>query len=275
VTSEDLSGRGIEQLISLAGRRAVITGGARGIGNAIARRLAEAGASVLIGDKDGDAAAAAATSLGKEFGVSAFACELDVCSASSMARLAQFADERLGDVGIWVNNAGVYPAKNLIDTSEEEWDFVSDTNLKGTFLGCREAGRRMASMGSGVIINITSVSGYRGRASMAHYIAAKHGVVGLTKALALELGPKGVRVLAVAPALTETPGYRLAMENNSAAGSTGQSNKELHERLRSMVPLGRMGRPDDVARVVLFCASDLAAFVTATTVFADGGVSAF
>ena len=110
---------------------------------------------------------------------------------------------------------------------------------------------------------------------MAHYIASKHGVVGLTKALALELGPKGIRVVAVSPALTETPGYQEAMDRNSGGGASGQSNRELHERIRSMVPMGRMGQPDDVARVVLFCASDLAAFVTATTVFADGGVSAF
>ena len=275
MTSGDLAERRIEQLVSLVGRHAVITGGARGIGYAIARRLAEAGADLLIGDKDMGAASASADSVGKEFGVRAFACALDVADARSMARLAAFADEKLGTIGIWVNNAGVYPAKNLIETSDEEWDIVNDTNLKGTFLGCREAGRRMVAAGSGVIINITSVSGYRGRPSMAHYVASKHGVVGLTKALALELGPKGVRVVAVAPALTETPGYQEAMDRNSGGGAAGQSNRELHERIRSMVPLGRMGRPDDVARAVLFCACDLAAFVTATTVFADGGVSAF
>jgi NAD(P)-dependent dehydrogenase (short-subunit alcohol dehydrogenase family) len=192
-----------------------------------------------------------------------------------MSRLAQFADEKFGAIEIWVNNAGVYPARHLLETSDEEWDFVNDTNLKGTFLGCRVAGKRMVAAGSGVIVNITSVSGYRGRPSMAHYVASKHGVVGLTKALALELGSKGVRVLAVSPALTETPGYQEAMHGNTSGGESGQTNKELHERIRSMVPLGRMGRPDDVARVVLFSVCDLAAFVTATTIFADGGVSAF
>jgi NAD(P)-dependent dehydrogenase (short-subunit alcohol dehydrogenase family) len=275
VTAEDLAGTSIEQLVSLRGRHAVITGGARGIGYAIARRLAEAGAELLIGDKDAKAAAASAEAIGKQFGVRAFHCALEVGDARSMARLADVAIEKLGGIEIWVNNAGVYPAKNLIEITDEEWDFVSDTNLKGTFLGCREAGRRMVAAGSGVIINITSVSGYRGRPSMAHYVASKHGVVGLTKALALELGSKGVRVVAVSPALTETPGYQEAMDRNSGAGASGQSNRELHERIRSMVPLGRMGKPDDVARVVLFCVSDLAAFVTATTVFADGGVSAF
>jgi NAD(P)-dependent dehydrogenase (short-subunit alcohol dehydrogenase family) len=275
VTSVDPSAKRIEQLVSLTGRHAVITGAARGIGYAIARRLAEAGADVLLGDQDVKGAASASEALSKEFGVRAFPCTLEVGESRSVARLAEVAVEKLGAIDIWVNNAGVYPTRHLIETTDEEWDLVNDTNLKGTFLGCREAGRRMAAAGSGVIINITSVSGYRGRPSMAHYVASKHGVVGLTKALALELGPKGVRVVAVSPALTETPGYREAMERNSAGGATGQSNLELHERLRAMVPLGRMGQPDDVARVVLFCASDLAAFVTATTVFADGGVSVF
>jgi NAD(P)-dependent dehydrogenase (short-subunit alcohol dehydrogenase family) len=275
VTSEELAGRTLQQLVSLDGRHAVITGGARGIGYAIARRLAEAGAELLIGDKDVKAATTSAECIAREFGVRAFPCALDVADARSMARLAEIAVEKFSTIEIWVNNAGVYPAKNLIDTTDEEWDFVNDVNLKGTFLGCREAGRRMLAVGTGVIINITSVSGYRGRPSMAHYIASKHGVVGLTKALALELGSKGIRVLAVSPALTQTPGYQEAMDRNSGGSASAQSNKELHERIRSMVPLGRMGQPDDVARVVLFCASDLAAFVTATTVFADGGVSAF
>jgi NAD(P)-dependent dehydrogenase (short-subunit alcohol dehydrogenase family) len=275
VTSEHLAGRSIGELVSLVGRHAVITGGARGIGYAIARRLAEAGGEVVIGDKDIKGATAAAESISREFEVRAFPCALDVADARSVARLADVAVEKLGTIEIWVNNAGVYPAKNLVDTTDEEWDFVNDTNLKGTFLGCREAGRRMLAAGSGVIVNITSVSGYRGRPSMAHYIASKHGVVGLTKALALELGPNGIRVVAVSPALTETPGYQEAMDRNSGGGASGQSNRELHERIRSMVPLGRMGQPDDIARVVLFCVSDLAAFVTATTVFADGGVSAF
>jgi NAD(P)-dependent dehydrogenase (short-subunit alcohol dehydrogenase family) len=172
VTAEDLAGRRIEELVSLVGRHAVITGGARGIGYAIARRLAEAGAELVIGDKDIKEASASAATIGKEFGVRAFPCALDVGQARSMARLAEVAVEKLGTIEIWVNNAGVYPAKNLIETTDEEWDFVNDTNLKGTFLGCREAGRRMITVGSGVIINITSVSGYRGRPSMAHYPGA-------------------------------------------------------------------------------------------------------
>ncbi len=243
MTAEDPSRKRLEQLVSLVGRHAVITGGARGIGYAIARRLAEAGAEVLIGDRDLKGAAAASEAISKEFRVRVFPCALEVGEALSVARLAEVAVEKLGAIDIWVNNAGVYPAKNLIETTDEEWDFVSDTNLKGTFYGCREAGKRMVGAGSGVIINITSVSGYRGRPSMAHYIASKHGVVGLTKALALELGPKGIRVVAVSPALTETPGYREA-GRNSDGGASGKRkvNPRTNPRHGSTAPHGATRR---------------------------------
>jgi NAD(P)-dependent dehydrogenase (short-subunit alcohol dehydrogenase family) len=274
VSGDDLAGRSLQQLLSLAGRHAVITGGARGIGLAIARRLAEAGAEILIGDRNAKAAAEAAAGLEREFRVRALAEALDVCDASSVAHLAEVAQQKFGGIQIWVNNAGIYPPRTLLETSNEEWDQVQDTNLKGVFLGCREAGRRMAEAKSGVIINITSVSGYRGRPAMAHYVASKHGVDGLTKALATELGPQGVRVVAVSPALTDTPGYSESM-SRAGGGATQQSYQELHARLRALVPLGRIGQPDDVARAVLFAASDLAAFVTGTTIFADGGVSVF
>jgi NAD(P)-dependent dehydrogenase (short-subunit alcohol dehydrogenase family) len=274
VSSDDLAGRSIQQLLSLAGRHAVITGGARGIGLAIARRLAQAGAEILIGDRNARAAADAAASLERELRIRALSEPLDVCDPGSVARLAEVAQRKFGGIQIWVNNAGIYPPRTLLDTPDEEWDQVLATNLKGVFLGCREAGRRMAAAKSGVIINITSVSGYRGRPAMAHYVASKHGVDGLTKALAMELGPHGVRVVAVSPALTETPGYNESM-NRGADAPSQQSYHELHARLRALVPLGRIGQPDDVARAVLFAVSDLAAFVTGTTIFADGGVSVF
>jgi len=270
-----LSGRSIGELISLKGRTAAITGGARGLGYSIAQRFAEAGASLLLGDKNVSGVAAAAETLSNGFGVSVFSQELDVADSGSMAGFAQAADVKLGNIDIWVNNAGIFPAAILTDMSDEEWDLVQDVNLRGTFLGCREAGRRMSKRGSGVIINITSVGGYRGRPSLSHYVSAKHGVVGLTKALAMELGPAGVRVVAVAPAMNETPGLQEQraryLENSEAA----QSFRAMEEKILATFPLRRFGQPDDVARVALFVASDLAAFVTATTVFCDGGVSAF
>jgi NAD(P)-dependent dehydrogenase (short-subunit alcohol dehydrogenase family) len=277
VTSDPhvLATRGIAELVSLKGRTAVITGGARGLGQAIARRFVEAGAHVLLGDKNAGGAAETASALAGEFSRPVHAHALDVADAASMARFAEAADEKLGAIDIWVNNAGIFPPAILTQTTDEEWDLIQDVNLRGTFLGCREAGRRMSELGKGVIINITSVAGYRGRPSLAHYIAAKHGVVGLTKALAMELGPLGVRVVAVAPAMNETPGLQEQraryIENSDAA----QSFREMEQKILATIPLRRFGQPDDVARVALFAATDLAAFVTATTVFCDGGVSAF
>jgi NAD(P)-dependent dehydrogenase (short-subunit alcohol dehydrogenase family) len=277
VTSDPhvLATRGIAELISLNGRTAVITGGARGLGQAIARRFAEAGARLVLGDKNAGGAVEAAAALEREFKAPMHAHALDVADATSMARFAEAADEKLGPIDIWVNNAGIFPPAILTNTSDEEWDLMQDVNLRGTFLGCREAGRRMSQLGKGVIINITSVAGYRGRPSLAHYVAAKHGVVGLTKALAMELGPTGVRVVAVAPAMNETPGLQEQraryLENSDAA----QSFRDMEQKILANIPLRRFGQPDDVARVALFAASDLAAFVTATTVFCDGGVSAF
>ena len=270
-----LASRSLSELVSLKGRNAVITGGARGLGYAIARRFAEAGARLMLGDKNGQGAAEAAGALEREFGTAAFSCELDVSNSASVQRFAQEADARLGGLDIWVNNAGIFPAAILADTTDEEWDLVQDVNLKGTFYGCREAARRMRETGSGVIINITSVGGYRGRPSLAHYNAAEHGVVGMTESLAMELGPLGVRVMAVAPGMNETPGLQEQRGSYGSNSEAAQGFRDMEQRIVSAIPLRRLGQPDDVARVVLFAASDLAAYVTATTVFSDGGTSAF
>ena len=270
-----LAGRSVADLMSLRGRKVVITGGARGLGYATAVRLAEAGADILIGDQNTDGARRAADELRARFGIAAFASELDVADATSMSSFARLADERLGSIDVWVNNAGIFPPAILIETTDDEWDLVQDVNLRGAFLGCREAGRRMSKAGTGVIINITSVGGYRGRPSIAHYVSAKHGVVGLTKALAMELGPSGVRVLAVAPAMNETPGLEEQRARYKDNTDAAQSFRDMEEKIRATFPLRRFGQPDDVARVVLFAASDMAAFVTATTIFCDGGISAF
>jgi NAD(P)-dependent dehydrogenase (short-subunit alcohol dehydrogenase family) len=238
-------------------------------------RLAEAGADILIGDQNTHGAHRAADELCARFGIAAFASELDVADATSMSSFASLADERLGSIDVWVNNAGIFPPTILIETTDDEWDLVQDVNLRGAFLGCREAGRRMSKAGRGVIINITSVGGYRGRPSIAHYVSAKHGVVGLTKALAMELGPSGVRVLAVAPAMNETPGLEEQRARYKDNTDAAQSFRDMEEKIRATFPLRRFGQPDDVARVVLFAASDMAAFITATTIFCDGGISAF
>jgi len=274
VNPEELAVRSLADLILLRGRAAVITGGGRGIGAAIARRLAEAEADLVIGDLNEANAAAVAAEMCQRFQVRAVATRLDVTDSASVAALATLAETTFGRIDIWVNNVGVFPPAVLTETSDAEWDRVQDVNLRGTFFGCREAGKRMAAAGRGVIVNITSVSGYRGRASIGHYTAAKHGVAGLTKALAVELGERGVRVVAVSPCMTETPGLAEQRQASQGGDEKGDSFQAMAARIRSSIPLNRFGHPDDVARAVLFCASDLAAFVTASTVFADGGVSA-
>jgi NAD(P)-dependent dehydrogenase (short-subunit alcohol dehydrogenase family) len=260
----DVSSLSLAELVSLQGRCAVVTGGAAGMGFACARRLAEAGASVLIGDLDGDAAQAAAARIVGEFGGKVIARALDVRNEASVIALADAALSELGGLDIWVNNAGVYPLCSLAEMSVDAWAQVQDVNLRGVFLGAREAVIRMKRTGTrkGVIVNVASIAGFRGRARMAHYTASKHGVIGLTRSLALELGCVGIRVLAVAPGVVAT-------ETLLARGIPEATKADA---LRA--PLGRMGVPDDIARVVLFCASDLSSLMTGTCVTVDSGATA-
>jgi NAD(P)-dependent dehydrogenase (short-subunit alcohol dehydrogenase family) len=261
----DLTDTPIAELISLAGRRAVVTGGARGFGRRIALRLAEAGASVLIGDLDEDGALAAAAEVHEAFGVDTVSIRLDVADAESIALTADAAVERLGGIDIWVNNAGVFPSTPVLDMTDEQWDHVLDVNLRGTFIGAREAARRMVAAGhGGVIVNFSSRAGVRGSGQgIPHYAASKFGVRGLTEQLALEFAEHGIRVLGIAPTRMPTPGVQEA---------TARLDPEVVARGRALdLPLGRPGTEDDVARVVLFCVSDLAMFMTGSTLLVDGG----
>jgi len=277
----DVSAQPLAQLVSLKGKRAVVTGAARGLGYAIARRLAEAGADVALGDRDETGAARAAEAIEKDFLRRASGGPLDVASSTSVASFAERAVNMLGGIDIWVNNAGIYPATPLLDMTDDQWDLMSNVNLRGTFLGCREAARRMLGNGhnassahGGVIVNIASVAAFRGRAGLAHYAASKHGVIGLTQSAAVELGPRGIRVLAVAPSLAETPGVQEMRAAAAIPGEAGTMVAQMEQAVMTKFPLGRAAQPDEVARVVLFCVSDLAGFMTGTTIFADGGLSA-
>jgi NAD(P)-dependent dehydrogenase (short-subunit alcohol dehydrogenase family) len=256
----DVTDRPIQDLISLQARRAVVTGGAKGIGRAIARRLAEAGAAVLIGDIDEEGAKTAAEETTARFGVAAVASRLDVADPGSISAAADTAVAELGGIDILVNNAGVYPSTPVLQLSDDEWDRVIRINLTGTFSGCREAARRMVHAGrGGVIINLSSIAGIRGRGpGVSHYVASKHGIIGITRQLALEFAEAGIRVLAIAPTIIVTPGVQAA-----------QRGADLERTLSG--PLGRAGRPDDVARVALFCASDLSLFMTGSTLLVDAG----
>lgn len=255
----DVSEKSIAELISLKGRNAVVTGGARGIGLAICNRLAEAGANIVVGDVREEIGKEAAEHIAQQWGVKALFCVADVSDGASIAQLADKTVQELGGINIWVNNAGIYPFSPVVEMSDEQWDRVLDINLRGTFIGAREAAKRMiVAQKGGVIINLASTAGYQGGASIAHYVASKHGVRGLTKSLAIELGPHNIRVLALAPTLISTPGIS---ESGLASDTSAYESQ----------PLGRVGVPDDVGRVALFCASDLSMLMTGSTIAVDAG----
>ncbi|MCE7796721.1 SDR family oxidoreductase [Sphingobium sufflavum] len=265
----DVSQNSVAELISLAGRRAVVTGGAQGLGKAMVRRLAEAGASVLIGDLNLDQAEAAAHEISTRYGVDVIATTLNVSDSGSIMAAADLAVQNLGGLDIWVNNAGLYPNIPLLDMTDAVWNDVMEVNLRGVFVSCREAARRMIDAGtSGVIVNVVSTAGFKGVApGVSAYVASKHGVRGLNKQLAIELAPHSIRVLGVAPTFCETEGNTAAL-----AKLPDRVRAEISATLTSM--LGRVGVPDDIARAVLFCASDMSLFMTGSTLLVDAGETA-
>lgn len=258
----DVSAEPLESLLSLSGRVAVVTGAGRGIGEAVARRLGEAGANLVLADVAD--VAELASSLASELGVETRSRCVDVESPEQIEELAQFAGDEFGGLDVWVNNAGVYPNIPLLDMSAEAWDRVQRVNSRGTFLGAQAAATQMVSAGrGGVIVNLASIAGLgAGGAGYAAYSASKHAVVGLTKSMAIELGHHGIRAVGVAPGVVETAGLRETMVADGGAAFRAFS---------ATLPSGRGGVPDDIARVVLFAASDMAAFMTGTTVLVDGG----
>jgi NAD(P)-dependent dehydrogenase (short-subunit alcohol dehydrogenase family) len=260
VAIADVSHRSLVDLFSLTGRVAVVTGAARGLGAQIVRRLVEAGASVIAGDVDLAGVSTLAATVG-DGRVKAVA--LDVTDTASLAAAAERAVEEFGSLDIWVNNAGIFPTTGpVLDVSDDFIDRMLVVNTRGTFAGAREAARRMT--GGGVIINMASTAGLKASLGISAYVTSKHAVVGLTKALALEFGPRNIRVLGVAPTVIDTPGVRYELEPLRASGL------DVEARL-SANPLGRLGVPDDIARVVVFCCSDLAIYMTGSIVAVDAG----
>jgi NAD(P)-dependent dehydrogenase (short-subunit alcohol dehydrogenase family) len=271
MSTADVSSKSLPDLISLTGRRAVVTGGARGLGKAIALRLAEAGADLVIGDIEEQLATDSAADIARRHGVRAIGSALDVTDTASIRALADLAITELGGLEIWVNNAGIFPSVPLLEMSDDTWDQVLAVNTRGSFVGAREAARRMADAGNGgIIVNVVSTAGFRGSApGLAAYVSSKHAVRGLTRELALELAPMGIRVLGVAPSHVPTEG------NIAAAVNAGVPAEQLSQMALMMTgPIGRPGVPDDIARVTLFCASDMSTFMTGSTLLADGGTMA-
>ena len=259
----DVSDRPLVDLLSLAGRAVVVTGGARGIGAQVVRRLAEAGADVVVGDLDLAAAQLLATDVSAATGRKVIAVFMDVADTRTITAAADLALERLGRLDGWVNNAGIFPTTGpAIDASDEFVDRMLEVNTRGSFAGAREAARRM--MHGGVIVNMLSTAAFKGSPGISAYIASKHAMAGLTKALAVEFGPLGIRVLGVAPGFVTTPGTDEQLAPLKAAGLD-------MEKRTAANPLGRPGVPDDIARVVVFACSDLAVFMTGSVLAVDAG----
>jgi NAD(P)-dependent dehydrogenase (short-subunit alcohol dehydrogenase family) len=242
----------------LAGKVSIITGGASGIGKATAELFASAGARVFIGDLESSDGAKVAKDIDATF------VATDVREAAQVERLVKAAVDKHRKLDVMFNNAGIGIGKPLIETSDEDYHRTIQIDLDGVYWGLRYAGRAMKPNGKGAIVNTASVAGLIGSVGLSAYNAAKHGVVGLTRSAALEFSRFGVRVNCICPGVIETP--LVERELMTAEGA--------RKRLAAMHPLGRIGQPIEVARVVLFLASDDASFVTGHAMVIDGGIMA-
>ncbi|RYL95372.1 3-oxoacyl-[acyl-carrier-protein] reductase [Sporolactobacillus sp. THM7-4] len=246
--------------MTLKNKTALVTGASRGIGRAIAIELAREGASVIInyaGSRDrAEETAAEVRALGSD----ALVFQCDVSDEAAVQEMVKAAVATYGHLDIVVNNAGITRDGLLMRMKEDDWDAVINTNLKGVFLVTKAAIRPMMRQKSGRIINVASVVGILGNAGQANYVAAKAGVIGLTKSTAREVASRGITVNAVAPGFISTE-------------MTDQLPEEIKEKMREEIPLQKAGTPEDVARVVKFLASDDSSYMTGQTLSVDGGMA--
>jgi 3-oxoacyl-[acyl-carrier protein] reductase len=240
----------------LEGKVAIVTGASRGIGRAIATELVRAGASVAcVSTRAGGCDETVAASGGKAFGFAA-----DVASSGEVENMVAEVVEKLGSVDILVNNAGVARDQLLLRMSDEDWDQVMAVNLKGAFHTVRAVSKTMMRAKWGRIVNISSIVGIGGQAGQANYAASKAGLIGFTKSVARELGSRGITCNAIAPGFIETD-------------MTAELPQEMREHVVKTAPVGRLGTPEDVARLVVFLAGDGAAYITGQVVVVDGGLT--
>ena len=243
----------------LEGRVALVTGGSRGIGAAVSRELGDAGAEVVVNYVSSAEAAEAVCAEIREAGGSARAVAGDISTPEGAAALVNEVESEVGPIAILVCNAGITRDNLIMKLSDDDWRAVVDTNLGGAFFTCRAVARPMLKRRGGAIVTMSSVVGVHGNAGQTNYAASKAGLIGLTKALAKELGGRGIRVNAIAPGYISTE-------------LTDALPEAAREAILAGTPLGRLGDPADVARAVRFLVSDAAAFVTGDVLAVDGGL---
>ncbi len=256
----------ISELMNLSGKVAIVTGGAMGIGFAIASRLAEAGAKVLIANLNEGKSAAAAAAL-KERGWNVSSTVADVSVEAQVEAMVAKAVAEFGGVDILVNNAGIYPEKLVMESTKEDFEKIIHVNLLGAFFAAKAAAKQMIAQGrDGKIINITSIDAlHPSSVGLAFYDASKHGLWGFTKNLALELAPHNIWVNAIAPGGVLTPGTGLGKPVDPALAA-------MMEPFLKKIPMCRIADADEIGKVALFLASDLSSYMTGSQIVVDGGV---
>jgi 3-oxoacyl-[acyl-carrier protein] reductase len=243
--------------MKLKDKVAIITGAGQGIGKEIALTFAREGAKVVVTDITGKEKEVAEEI--ERMGGEAIALKVDVSKMEDAKKMAEEALKAFGRIDILVNNAGIYPSKPFVEMTESDWDKVINVNLKGTFNCTKAVVETMIKQKYGKIINITSIAGtVVGFPQLTHYCASKAGITGFTRALALELAPYGINVNAIAPGPIETPG-------------TQALGKEAYENFKKLIPIGRWGKPEDIANLAVFLASDESSNITGQVIVSDGG----
>lgn len=245
--------------MKLTGKTALVTGASRGIGREIALQFAKAGANVVVNYAGSEAKANEVVEQIKALGRDALAIQCNVSDSDSVTKMVKETIDHFGNLHILVNNAGITRDNLLMRMKEEDWDEVININLKGVFLCTKAVSRQMMRQRSGTIINMASIVGVTGNPGQANYVAAKSGVIGLTKTAAKELAPRGITVNAIAPGFISTD-------------MTDKLPEEVKDGMLKQIPLARFGEPADIARVALFLATDASAYMTGQTLHVDGGM---